>query len=342
MKSHHAHVARLESQLRGSTKEKRDADKKYRALQDELLKTQRALGQALEIRGHTPIVHEIKRSTTTRGGATAIALASDWHVDEIVDQRKVNGLNKYNPDIARERAWRFFDLVLRFIGVDRQESTVDNLILWLGGDFFTSSLMHDATVAMPAVEAAMFAQDLLASGLTFLHTNEPKLKIHLVCSVGNHSRITGSLKPVNVAIEQELSLEYMMYHALKMRFPQFAWTIDNSYHSYVKVYDKILRFNHGHIGWRYNDGLGGVHGPLWKAITQRWDKQIRADLTCCGHYHQSIPAGRSRPYTVNGSLIGPTPYSLSFGNEPPIQNYFMVHGKYGIVAQRPLLVGGSP
>jgi hypothetical protein len=256
-----------------------------------------------------------------------------------VKRYKVNGLNEYNPDIAKKRAAKFFDLIVRFLAVDRQESTVDNLILWLGGDFFTSSTMHDANVAFPPVEAAMYAQDLIASGLTFLQEQEPKLKVHIVGSVGNHSRISGSMKPVNVSIEQELSLEWMMYHALKQRFPQFLWTLQNSYHSYVRVYDKVLRFNHGHLGWRYNDGLGGIHGPLWKAISQKWDKQIKADLTIAGHYHTHIPAARSRPYTVNGSLIGQTAFSLNFGNEPPIQGYFMVHSKYGVVAQRPLLVG---
>ncbi len=146
---------------------------------------------------------------------------------------------------------------------------------------------------------------------------------------------------MNVAVEQELSLEWMMYHAIKAQLasePRITVQLDNSYHSYVQVYGKTIRFNHGHIGWRYNDGLGGVHGPLWKCITQRWDKQIKADLTCCGHYHTYTPAARGRSYIVNGSLIGATPYSLSFGYEDPIQAYFLVHSKYGIVGQRPLFV----
>ena len=104
------------------------------------------------------------------------------------------------------------------------------------------------------------------------------------------------------------------------------------------MYEKVLRFNHGHLGWRYNDGLGGVHGPLWKVITQKWDKQIKADLTICGHYHTYTPAARGRGYIVNGSTIGAAPYGIHFGFEDPAQAFFLIHNKYGVVGQRPLLV----
>ena len=132
-----------------------------------------------------------------------------------------------------------------------------------------------------------------------------------------------------------------MYHSIRALFKnekRITWTLDNSYHSYVQVYDKRIRFNHGHLGWRYNMGLGGVHGPLWKVISQTWDKQMKADLTICGHYHTLTPASIGRPYMVNGSVIGVTPYGMQFGYEPPAQIYFLVHNKYGIVNQRALYV----
>lgn len=334
--------ARLESQLRAKSNESAEQGKKYKLLQDQLQKTNKALADALEIKAHKPKISKIIMSKSgTDGEGTAVICASDWHVDELVPSHKVNGLGEYNPQIAERRAHRFFDLAVKFIRVDRQETTVNNLILWLGGDFFTSSTMHDATCAYPPVVAAMVAQDLLVSGITFLIKQEPNLKIHIVGSVGNHSRISGSAKPVNINIEQELSLEWMMYHAIARHFrdnPNVTFQLDNSYNTYCKVYDKTIRFAHGHMGWRYNDGMGGVHGPFWKYISQRADKQIAADLSVVGHYHTYTPAARARSYTVNGSLIGITPYSMSFGFEEPIQAYFLVHSKFGVVGQRPLFV----
>lgn len=331
---------RLESQLRAKSNQLKDTDKKYKALQDELEKTRASLASALQIMSYKPTIYEMKATVTTKqGSATAFLLLSDVHCDELIPRHKVNGLNEHTPEISRKRVATVFDRALRFLRVDRQETKVDNMVVWLGGDFFTSSTMHDASVAFPPIVAVMFAQDIIISGLTFLLTEEPNLKVHVVGSVGNHSRLSGSSKPVNQSSEQEHSLEWMMYHAVKAKFAhekRITFQFDNSYHSYLKCYGRTIRFNHGHIGWRYNDGLGGLHGPAWKAISQRWDKQIRADLTCFGHYHQLTPASLGRPYIANGSTIGVSPYSISFGAEPPAQAYFLVHSKYGIVGQRPL------
>lgn len=333
--------ARLESQLRALDLRKKEGDKKYRALQDELANTQRALEDALTITNRRPKLYKIATPKRGRSGqATAFGLLSDVHCEELVPASKVNYLNKHNPDISKRRVSRFFELLLRFIRVERAEVEVNNLVLWLGGDFFTGK-MHDAPLAMQPADAVMFAQDMVFSGIKFLREHEPDLQIHVVGSVGNHSRVTGSLKPVNQANEQELSLEWIMYHALRQSFvgdDKITWQLDNSYHSYVKVYDKTIRFNHGHIGWRYNQGLGGVHGPLWKAISQVWDNQIAADLTCCGHYHTFTPASLGRPYMVNGSTIGVSPYGSSYGFEQPAQMFFLLHNKYGVVGQRPLFV----
>lgn len=332
-----AREAVLEAELRNQDKGRKEVDKKYRALLDENTRLRKELEAALEImnRKTKPFVIPAKKRKAN-GEATVLACLSDVHCEEVVMKHKVNGLNEHNPDISKRRVSRFFDLTLRFLRTERTETEINNLVLWLGGDFFTSN-MHDAPTAMPPMVACMFAQDMLVSGIKFLQENEPNLKIHIVCSVGNHSRKdTG--KPVNHAMEQEMSLEYMMYHSLKSIFPEITWQIDQSYHSYVDIMGMKVRFNHGHLGWRYNQGLGGVHGPLWKAITQTWDNQVAADLTVCGHYHTWTPASLNRPYIVNGSTIGVSPYGMQFGSEPPAQMFCLIHSKYGLVGQRPLLV----
>lgn len=332
--------ARLEARLRDVGNQKGEVERKYKSMQDEVTRLQKALDGALEITSRTPKSFKIAAPKNTKNGAaTAVALLSDVHCEEVVTLSKVNGLNEHNPEISKKRVSKFFELVVKFIRVDHQESNVDNLVLWLGGDFFTNN-MHDAPVAMPSIIAAMYAEDMLVSGIKYLLEQEPGLKIHIVGSVGNHSRQL-TQKPVNQAMEQEQSFEWMMYHHIKAYFKsekRVSWTLENSYMSYVQVYDKTIRFCHGHLGWRYNDGLGGVHGPLWKVISQKWDKQKKADLTVCGHYHTLTPAALARPYIVNGSTIGVTPYGMSFGYEEPAQMYFLVHDKFGIVNQRPLFV----
>jgi hypothetical protein len=330
----------MEARLREKDQEHKGLKSRYNDLSDVLLDTQNALANALAIMDYEPKMIEIKvHKPGPKGEGTAVALLSDVHCEEIIEGHKVNYLNEHNPDISKKRVAKFFELLLKFIRVDRAETNINNLVLWLGGDFFTNEA-HDAPIAFPPITAAMFAQDMLYSGLKFLRENEPNLSIHVIGSVGNHSRMQIQ-RPVNQASEQEHSLEWMMYHALRDRFhgdKKIVFQLDNSYHTYAKVYDKTIRFNHGHLGWRYNDGLGGIHGPLWKAISQKWDKQIKADLTCCGHYHTYTPASRARQYIVNGSTVGASAYGMQFGFEDPIQAYFVVHDRYGIVGQRPLFV----
>jgi len=332
--------ARLEGQLRQARDAQRQEERKYKAVVDDNARLQQALDNALSLRAYKPKTTAIKLHTGHSGGeATAVALLSDVHGEEVVLPHKVNGLNEYNPTIADRRVARFHELVMRFLKVDRHETRIDNLLLWWGGDFFTND-MHGAPTAMGPAPAVQRAIDQLVSGLKFLLAQDKALNIHIVGSVGNHSRAQ-TQKPVNQATEQENSWEWLMYHTIRSLFKdekRITWTLDNSYHSYVQVYDKTIRFNHGHLGWRYQMGLGGVHGPLWKVISQTWDKQRKADLTVCGHYHTLTPASMGRPYMVNGSVIGVTPYGLNFGYEPPAQMYFLIHNRYGIVNQRALFV----
>lgn len=334
--------ARLERKMRALQADKSHTDRKYKALQDELNNVKLALGQALEITSHKPKTFKITSRKTSSGEGTLVALLSDVHCDEIVPKNKVHGLNEHNPEISQRRVLRFFELVVRFIRVEREETPINNLVLWLGGDFFTGSESHGTPVAMDTSMAVMFAQDMIYSGIRYILEQEPNLNLHIVGSVGNHSRLSGGLKPVNIAREQGLSLEWFMYHALKSQFAnekRVTFQLDESYMSYVDVYNKKIRFCHGHLGFRYNQGLAGIHGPLFKAISQTWDNQIAADMTCIGHYHCFTPAALARPYMCNGSVIGATPYGIQFGFEPPAQMLFLVHSKYGVVGQRPLFVG---
>ena len=334
--------ARLEGQLRAQKKQSTETDRKYKALQDELGKTQRALNDALELTNYRPRPKKIKgRQRRKEGEATAFALLSDVHCEEIVPSHKVNGLNEHNPDISRKRLENFHRKVVDMIRTERHLTKIDTLVIWWGGDFFTSD-MHGAPTAFPPMVAAMYAQDMLADGLKFILDNEPELNVHVVGSVGNHSRMHVG-KPVNQPLEQEFSLEWIMYHNLRKMFEGYdrlTFQFDNSFHSYVEVYGKTVRFNHGHQGWRYNKGQAGLHGPLFKAIREVWDLQHKADLTCVGHYHTYTPAAslKSRNYVCNGSTIGAAPYGMHFGYEDPMQAFFLIHNKYGLVAQKPILV----
>src|ERR1051326_8494159 len=69
--------------------------------------------------------------------ATAIWLASDWHVGEKVTRGQTNGINKYNPAIAKSRGEQYFRNALRLTQMVARDTEVRTVVLALLGDFIT-------------------------------------------------------------------------------------------------------------------------------------------------------------------------------------------------------------
>lgn len=274
------------------------------------------------------------RPTQSSGGeATAIAVASDWHVDEVVRPQTVQRLNKYTPDIAEKRADTFWRKVVLLTNRNRSDTTINNLVLVLDGDFISGNIHEELleNTAMRPIDAIMFAQDLLDAGLRHLKEYGNFKRIVVVCKSGNHSRITPKIRH---ASREGNSLEWAMYHNLAKRHTDLEWVIDESYLTYYKVYGKVLRIHHGD-SIRYIGGVGGLEIPMKRAYYQ-WNMTRPADINLMGHYHSYMPGYN----TVNGSLIGYNAYAMAnkFAHQPPMQAYLLLDAKRGITVHSPILV----
>jgi hypothetical protein len=282
-----------------------------------------------------PSKRVIKRlhGSTHASQATAIAMASDWHVDEVVNPRTVQGLNKYNPDIATERADTFFRRLVKLVNRNRFDTVVDNLVLILGGDFISSNIHEELleNTAMRPLEAIIFVQDIIDAGLRYLKEDGGFKKIVVVCTAGNHSRITHKMR---YQTRNGNSLEWAMYQNLAKRHPDLQWVIEDGYLTYYKVYNKVLRIHHGDA-IRYAGGVGGLEIPMKRAYYQ-WNMTEPADINLMGHYHQYTPGYN----TVNGSLIGYNAYAAQnkFAYQPPMQAFILLDAQRGITVHSPILV----
>lgn len=268
--------------------------------------------------------------------ATAVVLASDWHVGERVLPGMVNGLNEHNLDIARRRAHRFWQSTLRLIRIYQQDVKIEHAIVALLGDFISNDI-HDELAETNEV-GPMFeveaAQSMIASGLEFLleHTT---LKLTVPCHSGNHARTT---KTTRFASENAHSLEYLMFRHLEQYFrgeTRVQFIVPEGYHSYLDIYGRTIRFHHGHA-IRYGGGVGGIYIPANKAIAQ-WDKARRAHLDVFGHFHQFRDGGK---FLSNGSSIGWNPFAISIKAdfEPPQQTMFLVDRDRWITFRSPIHV----
>ena len=158
----------------------RDANNRIDHLEDELRAAKRIIVPAkpFEI---------VPYSSGKESEATACVLLSDWHVEEIVEKAQTNGLNVYNPAIAKHRATEVFQRIVKLVRKEQQDVAIKTLLIWLGGDFITNSLRDEnlENNAFPPVEAARYAKTLLSSGLRYLQEHLEDMEIVCVCSSGN-------------------------------------------------------------------------------------------------------------------------------------------------------------
>lgn len=312
------------------------SDKKNKALLAKVEELENQLEFAFGVKENTRSFPISIKKTSEKSEATAFWLASDWHVGEKVTFGQTNGINEYNPDIARSRAEAFFRNGLRLTDMAAKEVGVNTIVLALLGDFITNNLHMEAVENnyLAPAEETFFAQELLISGINFILENS-KYNLIIPCHSGNHGRTT---KYSQFGSENGHSFEWMVYMNMADRFrgnKRVTFIISEGAHSYLDVYGYNVRFLHGH-DVKFGGGVGGLTIPLNKAIAQ-WDKARPAYITCLGHFHQRFDGGS---FMANGSLIGYNAFALSIkaSAEKPAQQFFLIDKTRGKTIVAPILL----
>ncbi len=269
--------------------------------------------------------------------ATAVALLSDVHSEEIVRRGETPVANEYNPEIAERSIARFFAGYRWLIDFHRNAFEIRNLVLWLGGDLMSGHIHEELkeTTASAPIETLLWLRPRLMAGIDSL-LDDPKLeRLTIPCSYGNHGRNTQ--KPFRSRGAAH-SYEWLLYQVLADSYrgnPRVQFLADASAHQYVKVYEWDLHFHHGDET-NYNGGVGGVTIPLNKSVAQ-WDQAKKCHYHHFGHWHQYIDTGR---VVVNGSVIGYNAYAMSIKAtpEPPQQAFYLLDAKRGKTCKSPIWV----
>ena len=320
-RSHSKEVSREKSKVR-------EYEQRIEELEEEL--------NAVVALVETPQSFLIKPSKSVENEAVAIAVASDWHVGEIVRSSQVSGLNEFNKEVCEARVANFFNNLVKLVKKESMSVKLDTLVLALLGDFITGTIHEDLaeTNRLLPAEEILEAHGYLSSGIRHL-IGELGVDIRVICHSGNHGRMT---KKQRISAERGNSLEWYMYHVLRSEFEddeRVEFLIADGYHSYVEIFGYTIRFHHGH-SLKYGGGIGGLYIPTNKAIAQ-WDKARQADLDVFGHFHQFVDGGK---FICNGSLIGYNAYALNIkaGFEPPRQCFFLVDKDDGKTIVAPIIV----
>lgn len=277
------------------------------------------------------------KATGRKGESVAVMVASDWHIEERVDPKTINGVNEYNIDIAKARLTKFFQRGLEMVEMARSRSSIDVLVLAVLGDLVTGQIHEDLAENnyLSTTEASLLAQERLEAGIDFLLKEGRFKKIWVPCNFGNHGRTT---KKPRVATAAKNSYEWLMYHQVAKHYAKEGrvhFQIADGCFNFLEIYDRTLRLHHGD-SINFFGGVGGVDIPLNKAIAQ-WNKMRHADIDVLGHWHTRK---NSTNFVINGSVIGYNAYSIRIkaSFEPPSQSFFLLHPERGKTVEIPIFV----
>lgn len=286
----------------------------------------------------TPTIYRREKASGMRN-CTAVALASDWHVEEPVVAEAVAGVNEYNLAVADKRIKRFFDGIVWSILHHRasKKLSVRDLVLALMGDLITGYIhieLVESNLLSP-VEAVDWLIPRLVSGIKYLLDVLDLESITIPCSHGNHGRTTEKSRISTGAMN---SFEWLMYRMLANSFQsekRVRFHITQSAHQYVEVYGQTLHFHHGD-SLKYLGGVGGIGIPFRKAMNA-WDGVRKAAVHHIGHFHNYNDFGNG---VTNGSLIGFGGYSqwIRAAYEVPQQAFYLFDSERGKCQVTPIWV----
>lgn len=126
---------------------------------------------------------------------TATAIIADPHADEYVNSKEMEGTAEHGFETHKERMSQFADKTLEITNIVRATANVENLMVWLLGDFFLGQIhpeegAYAETMTMP--QALPAVGRVLADTIMRMSRGFSKTRVVGLC--GNHGRTTS--KPV--------------------------------------------------------------------------------------------------------------------------------------------------
>ena len=315
-----------------------DEKKELRRLQK--LETQfKTTEDILKQKGSYEIYPIITTKSNEERVTIPIILASDWHIDEVVEKNSVLGKNEFNIDIAKKRIDNFFANIVKLINHHQSHYDINEIVFSFLGDGI-GGWIHDElsqTNSMTPDRGIYMLKTFILSGLKYLHDNLNVDKIYVVMVAGNHTRSTKKIQHSNF---NEVNKEYFAYLELRdicksLNLNKLDFIISEAPICVVKLLGYNLGFTHGYQ-FRYQGGIGGIFPPLL-----RWyykiAKVLNVDKFFLGHWHQFVSI---KEVTINASLKGYDSYALSngFAYEDPSQTLVLLDSKYGFCLNQQIFV----
>lgn len=270
-----------------------------------------------------------------------ILFLSDLHWGEVVHPGQINGVNRYNIEIAHQRIDRLASTAVHLLEIISPKMDYPGLVMPLGGDMISGNI-HDELSASNELNTMPTVLDLFGklSGLIKLMADTFG-KVFLPCVTGNHGRDTTKIWAKD---RHHTSFDWLLYCFLSKHFEgdkRITFQIPDGPDAYFRVYGHRYLLSHGDQ-FRGGDGMIGALGPIIRGDHKKRSRNAQIDMEydtlLIGHWHQYCHLSR---LIVNGSLKGYDEYAYSgnFPFEAPQQALWLTHPQYGITYRMPVYVG---
>lgn len=261
---------------------------------------------------------------------------ADWHLGEVVESASVNGVNKFNRHIARERVQKLFAVTTKLCR-HNHTGTYPGIVVNCVGDNVSGGLHPElkATDDLEAIPAAIECIDWMAGGISRFADEFGKVYVPFV--PGNHGRNTPrpEFKRYN-----KKNFDYLIGTMLQRHFaddPRVTIDIRDSNEVLYRVFNMRYLLTHGDmLGVKGGDGIIGSIGPIMRGQVKKsaaYAQMGRSfDKLVCGHYHQELWLPKA---TVSNTLKGYCEYAKNaLGATPtrPSQSLWFVHNQHGETA----------
>lgn len=280
-----------------------------------------------------------RRTRKAESVGIANLFLSDLHLDEVVDEAQIGGVNKYDRRIAEKRLKRTAEKFATVAHDYLTGITYQGACVWLGGDIFSGNIHEELTRTNEASIVASVEHwlDPMLDLLRF--TADEFGKVFVPGVVGNHGRLTR--KPIAKSRVED-NYDWLFYRLLARSLrddKRIAFDISASADMTVKQFGTTFLFHHGD-GYRGGSGISGPVVPwmLGGARKQRREMAVGTpfDVQIFGHWHTyaTFPG-----MIANGSMKGYDEYAYlsSFSYEPPQQAFWVSTPEHQVTFSAPIL-----
>ncbi len=325
-----AQVKRLENEVIAAQK---------KALTEDTIR-RHIIGLRDQIEDAKPPAWLVNQTKPDSAPGTPTLFLSDLHWGEVVHPSQINGVNRYNLDIAKKRLHHVAERAVRLLGILSPKMEYPGLVLLLGGDMISGNI-HDELTATNEVNSMPAVLDLYGELVGLIGAMADQFgKIFLPCVTGNHGRDTMKIWGKD---RHHTSFDWLLYQFLAKHFEndkRVTFLIPDGPDAYFKVHNHRYLLTHGDQ-FRGGDGMIGALGPIIRGDHKKRSRNAQVDMEydtmLLGHWHSYMHLTRM---IVNGSLKGYDEYAYSnnFGFEPPQQALWITHPTHGITFRAPVYV----